>query len=151
MYICCCLVAQLCPTLCNPMDYNPTDSSIHVGFQAEILEWVSSSSSRGSSSPRDQTHVCKSPALQADILSLSHWGSPIVCFVFFVQLLSHLWLFVTLRTIWVLQARILEWVAISFSKGSSWTRDQTHVSLPLSHVLYHWAPREAQFMFTHTS
>ena len=28
----------------------------------------------------------------------------------------------------ILQARILEWVAMSFSRGSSWTRDQTHVS-----------------------
>ena len=27
---------------------------------------------------------------------------------------------------WISQARILEWVAISFSKGSSWSRDQTH-------------------------
>ena len=26
------------------------------------------------------------------------------------------------------QARILEWVAISFSRGSSWPRDQTHIS-----------------------
>ena len=36
----------------------------------------------------------------------------------------------------VLQARILEWVAISFSRGSSQTKDQTRVSsigtLPLS-------------------
>ena len=29
----------------------------------------------------------------------------------------------------ILQARILEWVAISFSRGSSWPRDQTWVSL----------------------
>ena len=28
----------------------------------------------------------------------------------------------------ILQARILEWVAISFSKGSSWPRDWTNVS-----------------------
>ena len=28
----------------------------------------------------------------------------------------------------VLQARILEWVAISFSRGSSWSRDQIHSS-----------------------
>ena len=28
----------------------------------------------------------------------------------------------------VFQARILQWVAISFSMGSSWPRDQTHVS-----------------------
>ena len=36
----------------------------------------------------------------------------------------------------IFQARILEWVAISFSRGSSWPRDQTHWqvdSLPLSH------------------
>jgi len=28
----------------------------------------------------------------------------------------------------ILQARILEWVAISFSRESSWPRDQTQVS-----------------------
>ena len=28
----------------------------------------------------------------------------------------------------ILQARILEWIAISFSRGSSWPRDQTRVS-----------------------
>ena len=28
----------------------------------------------------------------------------------------------------IIQARILEWVAISFSRGSSWLRDGTHVS-----------------------
>ena len=28
----------------------------------------------------------------------------------------------------ILQARVLEWVAISFSRGSSWPRDQTRVS-----------------------
>ena len=29
---------------------------------------------------------------------------------------------------WILQARILEWVAIPFSRGSSWPRDRTWVS-----------------------
>ena len=47
------------------------------------------------------------------------------------------------------QARILEWFAISFSSGSSWPRDQTHVSYVScigAQVLYHivWAIREAQ-------
>ena len=28
----------------------------------------------------------------------------------------------------VLKARILDWVSVPFSKGSSWTRDQTHIS-----------------------
>ena len=43
------------------------------------------------------------------------------------------------------QARILEWFAISFSKGSSWPRDWTHVSYVGGRVLYHWATREAQW------
>ena len=41
------------------------------------------------------------------------------------------------------QARILEWVAISFSRGSSWPRDQTCVSCIGRWILYHWAIREA--------
>ena len=36
------------------------------------------------------------------------------------------------------QARILEWVAISFSRGSSWIRNQTHVSCVGRWILYHW-------------
>ena len=33
-------VAQLCTTLCDPMDCSPPGSSIHGIFQARILEWV---------------------------------------------------------------------------------------------------------------
>ena len=33
-------VAQLCPTLRNPMDCSPPNSSVHGIFQARILEWV---------------------------------------------------------------------------------------------------------------
>ena len=36
------------------------------------------------------------------------------------------------------QARIQEWVAISFSRGSSWPRDQTNVSYIGRWILYHW-------------
>ena len=32
-------VAQLCPTLSNPMDCSPLGSSIHGIFQARVLEW----------------------------------------------------------------------------------------------------------------
>ena len=45
-------VAQLCPTLCDPMDY-----TVHLILQARILEWVVVPFSRGSSQPRDQTQV----------------------------------------------------------------------------------------------
>ena len=44
----------------------------------------------------------------------------------------------------ILQARILEWVAIFFFKRSSWARDQTCVSYISRCILYHWAVREAQ-------
>ena len=33
-------VAQLFPTLCNPIDCSPPGSSIHGIFQARVLEWV---------------------------------------------------------------------------------------------------------------
>ena len=45
-------VTQLCPTLCNPMDYR-----VYGILQARILEWVAFPLSRGSSQPRDQTGV----------------------------------------------------------------------------------------------
>ena len=51
------LVAKLCPTLCNPMDYSLPGSSLHGISQARILEWVGISFSRGCSWPRDWTSV----------------------------------------------------------------------------------------------
>ena len=41
-----CLVAQLCPTLCDPMDCGPPGSSVHGILQARLLEWVAMPSSR---------------------------------------------------------------------------------------------------------
>ena len=42
----------------------------------------------------------------------------------------------------ILQARILEWVAIFYSRRSSWPRDWTHVSCIGKWILYCWATRE---------
>ena len=42
----------------------------------------------------------------------------------------------------ILQARILEWVAICFSRGSSWPRDQTQVSCIAGRFFTIWATRE---------
>ena len=50
-------VTQLCLTLCNHTDRNPPGSSVHGIFQARILEQEATSFSRGSSQPRNQTHV----------------------------------------------------------------------------------------------
>ena len=44
---------QLCPTLCDAMDYSSPSSSVHGILQATILEWVAMPSSRRSSQPRD--------------------------------------------------------------------------------------------------
>ena len=62
-------VAQLCPTLCDPMDWRPTGSSVQGILQARILQWVAISFSKGSSQPR-------SPALQADSLPSQPPGKP---------------------------------------------------------------------------
>ena len=64
---------------------------------------------------------------------------------------SCVWLFANLWTaahqaplsMGVLQARILEWVAMPSSRGSSWPRDGTHISYVSCTgrwVLYHWCP-----------
>ena len=55
----CMLVAQLCPTFCDPTDYSPPGSSVHGILQARILEWVAMPFSRGSIQPRDGTQVSR--------------------------------------------------------------------------------------------
>ena len=79
----CCMcvkVAQLCLTLCDPMDY-----IVHGILQAKILEWVAISSSRGSLQTQGWTPGL--PHCRQIIYQLSHQGSP----------------------------RILEWIAYPFS------------------------------------
>ena len=114
-----CSDAQSRLTLCNPMDCSPPGSSVQGILQARILEWVAISSSRASSQPRDQTCSCYISALAGgffttaaaalmslqscpalcDLINGSPPGSPIPG---------------------ILQARTLEWVAISFSNPWKW-------------------------------
>ena len=47
-------VAQLCPTLGDPMDCR-----VHGIFQSRILEWVAIPFSRGYSQPRDRTQISR--------------------------------------------------------------------------------------------
>ena len=61
-------VAQLCPILCNPMNY-----TVHGILQARMLEWVSFPFSRGSSQPGIKP---RSPELRADSLSAEPPGKP---------------------------------------------------------------------------
>ena len=48
---------QLCLTLCDPIDGSPLGSSVPGILQARILEWVAIPPSKGSSRPRDRTHI----------------------------------------------------------------------------------------------
>ena len=51
------LVAQLCPTLCDPMDCSLPGSSVHGILQARILEWVATPSSSGYFCRRDRAPI----------------------------------------------------------------------------------------------
>ena len=60
--VCVCVCAQLlsCSVLSDsldPMDLKLPGISVHGIFQTRILEWVAMPSSRGSSQPRDETHI----------------------------------------------------------------------------------------------
>ena len=67
-------VTQSSLTLCNSMDCSPPGSSVHGILQAKILECVAILSSRGSSWPKDQTHIsCISRWI---LYRLSHQGRP---------------------------------------------------------------------------
>ena len=62
-------VVQLCPTLCNPIDY-----TLHGILQARILDWIAFLLSRGSSQPRDWTQVSHNAG--RFFTQLSHKGTP---------------------------------------------------------------------------
>ena len=94
--------------------------------------------------PRNEPMSLASPAL-TDSLPLCHW------FLWYMYAVTQLGL-----TLFdpmdcsppgpsvhrIFQARILEWVAISFCKGSSWPRYQTQVSCIGRQILYHCIPWE---------
>ena len=61
-----CLSHSVVPDSCDPMYCSPPGSSVHGISQAGILERVAISFFRGSSWPRDQTHVSCFAALTAE-------------------------------------------------------------------------------------
>ena len=74
--MCCCyLVANLCPTLCDPMDCSPKGSPVCGISQARTLEWVAISFSGDLPDPGIEP---TSPALADRFFMLSHQGSPII-------------------------------------------------------------------------
>ena len=95
------------------MNCGPPGSSVHGISQARILEWIAMPSSRGSSRPRNQTHISCLLHWQANSLPLGHQGTlyhwatreaitvkvPVICHIFsFLRSLNmlSLWLKTTL-------------------------------------------------------
>ena len=115
---------QSCPTLCDPMNCSLSGSSVHGILQERILEWVAMPSSRGSSRPRDQTCISYISCIGRQFLyHKSHLES----------------LYISSSVHGILQKRILKWVAIPFSRGYSWLRDQTWVSHSAGRLFIIWA------------
>ena len=70
----CVLVAQLCPTLCDPMDYTLPGSSVHGILQEEYWSVLPCLETFW---PRDQTHVSYVSCIGRWVLyHLCHLGSP---------------------------------------------------------------------------
>ena len=133
-----CSVAQSCPTLCDPMDCSPPSYSVHGILQARLLEWVAYPFSSGSSQPRNRTGVsCIAGGF------FTKWAIREAQVTQSCLTLCDLMDYIVHG---ILQARILEWVAFPFSRGSSQTRDQTRVSCIAGGFFTNWAIREALLM-----
>ena len=76
IYIICVLRCFSHVWLCDPMDYSPPDSSVQEILQVRILEWVACPPPGDLLDPGMEPVSPRSPALQADSLLLSPWGSP---------------------------------------------------------------------------
>ena len=76
-WLCCaCLVAQSCPTLCDPMDCSPPGSSVHGILQARILGWVAVSFSGDLPDPGSEPASLTSPALVSGFsITSAPWAS----------------------------------------------------------------------------
>ena len=119
--------AQLCLTLCSPLDCSPAVSSVHGIFLGKILEWVAISSSRGSSWPRDWTCIFCFAVTLCTTEPPGKLSPREVAAAAAKSLQSCLTLFDPIDgsppgspVPGTLQARTLEWVAISFSNAWKW-------------------------------
>ena len=167
---------QLCPTLCNSMFCWSARLLCPWDSQAKILEWVAMPFSKGSSPGIELKRSLTSLKLAGVFfITSATWETQIIagwCSNFFyyklgvkslvrkkqkkVKSLSRVCLFVTQWTVayqappsrGILQARILEWVGISFSRGSSGPRDRTLVSCIAGRRFTLWATREVQSLAT---
>ena len=67
--VCACMLSHFSRVqLCDPMDYSLPGSSAHGILQVKLLDCVAIYSSKGSSQPRDQTHVSCVSCIDRQIL-----------------------------------------------------------------------------------
>ena len=133
---------QSCPTLYDPMDCSPPGPSVHGILQASVLEWVAIPFSRlyplpSSKAASAHTNSCYSSihfsvpkSVLISLSSKSLQSCPTLCTVAHQAPLS----------MGIFQARILDWVAMPSSMGSSQPRDWTcisYISCIGRWVLYH--------------
>ena len=78
-------LTQSCLTLCDPMDCSPAGSSVHEILQTRILEWVSTSYSRGS-----QPCSCSVAKLCRTLCDLMNNSTPVLHYLLeFAQIHVH--------------------------------------------------------------
>ena len=156
-------VAQSCPTLCDPLNYTIPGSFVHGILQARILEWIAVPFFREFSQPRDQTQVSLIAGgffiiwATSEALYMCVYVCVCVC-VCVTWKKVKLLLAQSCLTLWdpmncsspgssvhgISQARILEWIAIPFSRRSYQPRDQSWVSCIAGRFFTIWATREAR-------
>ena len=74
-----CVHAQLCLTLCDPMDDSPPGSSVLGILQARVLEQVAVFFSRGSSQPGIEPKSVTPPTLAGRFFTTEPPGKPVCC------------------------------------------------------------------------
>ena len=127
------LVTQSCQTLCNAVDCSPLGSSVHGILQERILEGVAIPFFRGSSWPRDRTWVSTITGSFLTIWTIRGSLAAAKSFQSFPTLCDPIDCSPPgSAEPGILQARTLEWVAISFSNAWKWkvkVKSLSHVQL----------------------
>ena len=129
MCVCECSVAQLCPTLCDPMDCSLPSSSLSMGYSQEYCDGLPFPIPGDLPNPGIKPTSLASPALTGGVFTIALLGKPHIesesevaqsCPTLCDPMACSLPGF---SVHGIFQARILEWITIFFSRRSSRPRD----------------------------
>ena len=141
---------QMCSTLRPPWTVN-CQAPLSVGFsRQEYCSGLPCPPPGDLPNLRTEPLFLRSPALAGKFFNRHHLGSPLLRIKWSHSAVSNslqphgLCNLPDSSVHGILQARVLEWVAISFSRGSSRPRDWTWVSRLAGRRFNLWATREAQ-------